>query len=289
MLDKVIRLIDLKTKRILSPNGRSKLLKFHDIELKINELDEGGKQYDSRKSFEEIANPLYPLIEKFNSPRLFVDIGANYGFISIIASKQFPNAKLIMVEPGRRLGEYIVDNMKLNNITNYEFIDAICGEEEKTDVGFATNPYSSQDNRVIAPKKSWKVEKKKMVSLDELLKNVDSTTSVFVKIDVQGFEEMVFKGGSKFFTSHSNWVVKTEFAPQWLSSQKSDPKRLLEDLISKHEVIELTGRTAYQTRSIEEMFVNPIQMNEIPDFLSYIISLDKNGRGWCDLLIRPKK
>lgn len=289
MLIKILNLLELKLNSIFFPNGKSKILHLNDVALKINYLDEGGKQYDARKSFEEIANPLYPLIEKFNSPRLFVDIGANYGFISIIAAKQFPNAKLIMVEPGRRLGEYILENMKLNNITNYEFIDAICGEEEKTDVGFATNPYSSQDNRVIAPRKNWKVEKKKMVSLDQLLKNVDNTTSVFVKIDVQGFEEMVFKGGNKFFNSHKNWVVKTEFAPQWLSSQKSDPKKLLEDLVANHEVVELTGRTSYQTKSIDELFQSPIETSEIPDFLSYIISLDNNGRGWCDLLVRAKK
>jgi len=86
------------------------MLQLNDVVLKVNILDEGGKQYDARKSFEEIANPLYPLIEKFNSPRLFVDIGTNYGFISIIAAKQFPNAKLIMVEPGRRLGEYEVES-----------------------------------------------------------------------------------------------------------------------------------------------------------------------------------
>jgi len=178
--------------------------------------------------------------------------------------------------------------MRLNHITNYEFIDAICGEEERTDVGFATNPYSSQDNRVIAPKKSWKVEIKKMVSLDKLLKDIDNSTSVFVKIDVQGFEEMVFKGGKKFFATHKNWVVKTEFAPQWLSSQKSDAKKLLEDLVANHEVVELTGRTSYQTKSIDALFQSPVKISEIPDLLSYIISLDKNGRGWCDLLVRPK-
>lgn len=289
MLIKIIRLLELKWNNLFFPKGKTKELHLNNVVLKVNILDEGGKQYDARKSFEEIANPLYPLIEKFNSPRLFVDIGANYGFISIIAAKQFPNAQLIMVEPGRRLGEYIVENMKLNNITNYEFIDAICGEEEKTDVGFATNPYSSQDNRVIAPKKSWKVEKKKMVSLDELLKGVETSTSVFVKIDVQGFEEMVFKGGNKFFNTHKNWVVKTEFAPQWLSSQKSDAKKLLENLVANHEVVELTGRTSYQTKSLDELFQSPIQMSEIPDFLNYIISLDKNGRGWCDLLVRAKK
>jgi FkbM family methyltransferase len=289
MLGKIIAQIDLKTKRILSPNGRAKVLKFHDISLKINEIDAGGKQYDSRKSFEEILNPLYKLIQQELNPSAFLDIGANYGFISIIAAKYFPSAKLILVEPGVNLAQYIKDNMALNNITNYEFIDAICGEEEKTDVGFAINPYSSQDNRVVAPRKSWKVEMKKMVSIDGLLGNVDSTSAVFVKIDVQGFEEMVFKGGKRFFSTHKNWVAKSEFAPQWLSSQGSDATKMLAELVDHYEVVELTGRTPYQTKTLSEIFMHPLTPAEVKPFIQYITDLDRNGRGWCDILLRPRK
>jgi FkbM family methyltransferase len=289
MLIDIARLLDLRMKRLLFPKGKGRVLYLGDVQLKINELDEGGKQYNSRKSYEEIFNPLYRLIANDIQPDFFLDIGANYGFISIVASRYFPTAKLIMVEPGKRLDAYILDNMKLNSISNFELVNAICGEEERKEVSFAMNPFSSQDNRVIAPKKNWKTEVKKMVSIDGLLANIESNTPIFIKIDVQGFEEMVFKGGAKFLASHRNWITKTEFAPKWLSSQGTNPLNFLTGLVEEYEVVELTGRTSYQSKSLNELFVHPIQTSEVQEFLDYIISLDKDGRGWCDLLIRPKK
>lgn len=288
MIFDILRHLELRLKKMLYPNGKSKVLEFGEIKLKINEVDEGGKQYDSKKSFEEITNPLYLLIENKIHPELFIDIGANYGFISIVAAKHFPKGKIIMVEPGRKLGEYIQQNMQLNGISNFEFHDAICGKEENKGIDFATNPFSSQDNRVIAPKKNWKTEKKKMVSVDGLLKDVSNTTPVFIKIDVQGFEEQVFKGSMTFLQRNNNWVIKTEFAPKWLSSQGSDPSKLLKYLVEKFQVVELPGRTGYQTKSLNELFLNPIQQQETDEFLKYIIATDRNERGWCDLLIRPK-
>lgn len=288
MITAIVKLFTFKIRRLFYPQGKEKLFTFHDIKLSINAHDVGGLQYNQRKSFEEISNPLYDIIEKDLTPKVFLDIGANYGFISIIASKKFKNAKLILVEPGENLNKYILKNLNQNNITNYEFIDAICGEENKSDIGFAQNPYSSQDNRVIAPKKVWKSNLKNMVSMNSILQTYDSSTAIFIKIDVQGFEEKVFEGGMKFLTEHNRWIVKTEFAPNWLTSQGTKPDVLLDLLIKHFDVIELPTKVAYQTKSINELFLNPLKKVEIDSFLKYVYEMDRDNRGWCDLLIRPK-
>jgi FkbM family methyltransferase len=278
----------LDKRYLLFPKGLGKTLKIGDVNLFINELDSGGTYYDNRKSYEELSSKLYELVNKDYQPKIFIDIGANYGFISVIMSIKIPSAQIIAIEPSKRLIPYIKSNFKSNNIKKYKIINAVCGEHNNISHTISINPNSSQDNRVIGENTNWKKEEVPMININSVLDDFQNKESVFIKIDTQGYEEKVFKGGEKFLKKNNNWFIKTEFAPAWLESQGTNPNQFLAYLIKNYEAAELPATVPYFTSSINELFFSKIKSDFVDEFVEYVTDLNKNQSGWVDLLVRPK-
>lgn len=287
LLTRVVKKLNLQN--YMFPNGLERILQIGDYKLSINELDSGGTAYMSQASHREISNRLYELINKEFQPKVILDIGANYGFTSIVAHSKIKHAKVIAVEPSKSLIPYITRNFELNAIKDVEVINAICGELENEAYSFSLNPNTSQDNRVVGENKQWKKQTVPVVNIDSLLKGYDATDSAFIKIDTQGYEEKVFKGGENFLSRNNNWIIKTEFAPYWLKSQGSDPADLLTYLTKRYEVVESAESISFFHNSIDDLFTSPIEEKYVKEFTSYIENLHKDKSGWIDLLVRPKK
>lgn len=264
-----------------------------DIQLTVDFSDLGGRQYNSKNSFEELVNPLYLEIKNRYDPTYVFDIGANYGFTGILFNKRFPNAHLILIEPSKQLQKYIKYNFDRNNIgaSIYDIVGAICSHQHGNLSSFAINPFSSQDNRVKGENSLWKSGEVQTVSVDGIIKQYNikkSNSFIFFKIDTQGYEENILLGAEEFLTSSNNWIMKIEFAPYWLKSQGTEPIKFLKYLISKYQVAELPNRSRFKGDFLSDIFNSTIEIDEINDFINYIQSLNRDGLGWCDLLISPK-
>lgn len=281
--------LKLDKKKILYPKGKDRTKDFGLIKLKSDVFDRGGYHYyDSEKSYQEISSRLYYLINEALNPKYVLDIGANYGFISSVAALRMPQAKIIAVEPSEQLIPYIQANFEANKLKDFEILNSLCGDAVSDSHSFTINPYSSQDNRVVSPAANWISKKISMVSIDSILGNMDINDAIFIKIDTQGFEEKVFKGGESFLGSHKNWIIKTEFAPNWLKSQNTDPEAFLKKLVSQYDVAELPDNITYLTKNIDFLFENKITLSDIPNFINHIENTNENKLGWCDLIIRNK-
>jgi FkbM family methyltransferase len=261
-----------------------KVISISDFKLLVNWKDGGGRAYSERGSFEEISNPLYRLLK---NTELAIDVGANYGFISVILANQTLPGKLILIEPNTDLAPYINENMRLNHAKDYELISAICGEEEKSDIIFNVLPNQSQDSRVVGENKDWKPINQKMISLGGLLKR-EKPANFFIKIDTQGYEFPIFKGMEEVLLQHKDWLIKTEFAPNWLEKQGTDPSDFLRYLTERYEVSEFPKRVLYYTDSINDFFVKPIKSSGANDFVNYVVDLNGSKMGWVDLILRSK-
>ena len=143
------KLIDRRQR--LFPRGINKVFELGDVKLNVNLLDSGGMYY--QKQTMEVYNRLYQLIQDDLKPEIILDIGANYGFISLIAHKYMPQAFILAVEPDPKLYPYIEKNLEEDGLVIFEVKEALCGDELK-ECTFSVNPASSQDNRVN--KKGWK-------------------------------------------------------------------------------------------------------------------------------------
>src|SRR6186713_290100 len=69
------------------------------------------------------------LLKKIINPGdVFLDLGANIGYFSLLVANNFPSVKVISFEPVVGLFQNLNDNISLNNIKNISTINVAVGE-----------------------------------------------------------------------------------------------------------------------------------------------------------------
>ncbi|WP_194094553.1 FkbM family methyltransferase [Marivivens aquimaris] len=261
------------------------LVTIGDIVLKYRDADGGGKHYHGRGHFEEYVSPMYRLLANELDPSHCIDIGANYGYTGLLMRRAFPEANLTLVEPIPWLESFVRKNFENNGARFDRFISAIASDSATT-TEFGVNTNASQDSRVKA-QGNWDVISTTSVTLSEIASPVSADQGVYIKIDTQGWEENVFRGGEQFLSSHNRWFIKTEFAPHWMISQGSDPVEVLESWLEKYDIYESLGRVAWNCSSLADMLGKKLEPGDGADFVDYVQTLNKNGLGWVDLFVLP--
>lgn len=240
--------------------------------------------YQQRKTHEEAASLLYPLIKQAGF-RQFLDVGSNYGFVAMLAARQ--GLRVVCIEADPRLIPYIEGNFARNDLPAVPILHAAAGRESGGCVEFSLNPNTTLDNRVEMG--AWSRVRVPRVRLDDVVvaQGLD-TEPLFIKIDTQGYEEHVLDGLSELMSERDDWMIKMEFAPDWLRSQGTDAVGLLRRLAERFDVAEAPERIPYNTPSLDVLFACRIAPEQAKPFLDYVVSLNARGLGWVDLLVRPK-
>ena len=131
---------------------------------------------------------------------IFVDIGANIGLFSLIASKIVGiEGKVICFEPAPLTYSRLNENLKLNKLQNIDSRN-IGLSDKKGELTFyvSTNGYDAWNS--FAPSQDNKLESSIQVpvsTLDRELLNINKSKIKLVKIDVEGWEKFVITGGNK--------------------------------------------------------------------------------------------
>jgi FkbM family methyltransferase len=270
-----------------------KVISIDTVKLKINAIDIGGIDYDSRSSFEVLHDKSWSLLNAWLRPDLVIDIGANYGFISVILRKYFPQSELISIEPNPNLIPYIKFNFAHNNVENFLMLNSLVGGHTGIS-DFNLNTKDSQDSRVAkASDFESTIIKTPSITFEDLVKKSKLKDPVFfAKIDTQGHEPTILRASLDFLSTRSKkWVLKIEYAPFWLKSQGHDPLEFLQFLVSNFDVFEASHRTAFLIDSFNELVSEKRRLKPevLVNFICHITSLNRDSMGWCDLIIIPKK
>ncbi|MEL7489783.1 MAG: FkbM family methyltransferase [Pseudomonadota bacterium] len=251
--------------------------------------DNGGKHYRQRTHVEEAVSPFYGLVAARLKPTHCIDIGANYGFTSMVMRRSFPGADVISIEPVPWLCEMIERNFEENALEPPHVIQAIVGAEAETEHSFGINAKGgSQDNRVVPIDSDWGSLVTRATTIDIITNETPSDSRFYVKVDTQGYEFFVFEGAENFFSRFNDWIVKAEFAPAWIESQGCDPAEFLRYLTDRFAVFEHPDRFQWNASSIFDGVGGALRTSDCDAFLNYVRSLNARGQGWVDLLIMPK-
>jgi FkbM family methyltransferase len=273
---------------VLMPDeAPAKPVEVHDLVFEVFAEGHDANWYQQRKIFEERTSLLYPLLaaEGFTE---CVDIGANIGFVSLLVSQAVPNIRVLAVEADPRLAAIARRNFARAGLHNAVLVNAIAGDADIPATSFSLNPGSTLDNRVSFPR--WPTVNIPARRAAHIIERSGLGTGgpMFIKIDTQGYELQVLRGLEPLLQRHRQWLLKMEFAPDWLRSQGTDPLAILDHLQLRYEIVEFPERIVFGTPSTAALFAQPLRVADHNAFLAHVVSLNRNGTGWVDLLVRPK-
>ena len=150
-----------------------------------------GNLYCGLLEYEDMSFVLHSLKETDN----FYDIGANVGSYTLLASG-VKRCKSFCFEPIQSTFERLIDNVNLNKIQH--LVDARnIGIGDRNEILSFTNDLNTT-NRVCKGSDIDNIENVDVIRLDD---NFKPSIPSIVKIDVEGFEDFVLKGGKNFFSS----------------------------------------------------------------------------------------
>lgn len=172
-----------------------------------------------------------------------LDIGSNIGFHTIFMSQKAK--KVVAVDADREMCEVLKENLKLNNITNVEVINAVVDEEDKNETEFWVSRYArSQSTKFFHDFRSKEKIVVQSITGDTIVKEYFNNEPIhLIKIDVEGYELEVLKGLKKTLEKN-NCVVAFEWNHELLQYRKiksEDILNLLESFGFKYFYLFLTS------------------------------------------------
>lgn len=183
-----------------------------------------------KRAFED---PFYRLVKRH--PELFeggdiIDIGANIGYCTMIFKKGLSQGKKIhSFEPAP-------DNFEeLRNCFSSDetiILNQCCVGKEDGSIKLWLNDNHHADHRTVTSKLSTVLESGKSItvpciSLDSYVAEKNIKRVQFIKIDVQGVEELVMRGASKTIV-RDRPIVVFEYSPYQIKESGFRPTELLQ-------------------------------------------------------------
>lgn len=151
---------------------------------------------------------------------VFVDVGANIGYFTLLASKLVgPAGKVIAIEASPRIFAKLRANLERNHATNVDARNLAASDRRgSVKVYFASD--SNIGETSIGEKQGSHFEAEVPAdSLDSLLTSQDLSRVRLVKIDVEGAEWLVLSGmGNLLRNGHPDLEVVVELRPQSLDA-----------------------------------------------------------------------
>ncbi len=168
----------------------------------------GNTKFYARKGMEAATANIYTGLHEFNemgfllhflrSEDMFVDVGANIGAYTILASG-YIGCKSICIEPVLVTYDILLKNINLNKIADKVDALNIGVGATKGILHFTKTKDSGNHVVLISDNKQEGLLSVDVDSLDDVFKNKDCP--LLIKIDVEGFEQEVINGAAKLLSN----------------------------------------------------------------------------------------
>ena len=135
------------------------------------------------------------------------DIGANIGFYTcLLAAQVGDNGRVVAFEPASRTYGYLKENVSLNQFTNVTVVNKGLGDTQEqrplyySEAGLAEGTASLKYTHGRAAS-----ERVTLDTIDNLFRELSAPN--FVKIDVEGYQLEVLKGGEHYLKTHAPLLI----------------------------------------------------------------------------------
>jgi FkbM family methyltransferase len=154
-----------------------------------------------------------------------VDIGAHRGDFIDLLEKHFRVEKAILIEPIPNLASYLGSKFNRKDFFIYQ---NVLSDKDRTKIEFQINEYSETSSMLIFKSemdelsnvntKLAKVESIISRTLDSIVFETQFPSIDLIKIDVQGVEHLVLKGGKETLARTKYMWIESSFKPLYIGS-----------------------------------------------------------------------
>jgi FkbM family methyltransferase len=146
-----------------------------------------------------------------------LDIGANTGQFAQMIHKILPHAAIFSFEPIEGCYNHLVKNMI--NVPNFHAFNYALGDTD-TNMQMHVKDYTPSSSllpmadlhvQAFPYTANEHIEEVKIRRLDEVAQELDFAGNLLVKIDVQGYEDRVIRGGQNVISQAKVLIVETTF------------------------------------------------------------------------------
>jgi FkbM family methyltransferase len=170
------------------------------------------------------------LVENVTPDSIFIDIGANIGYYTVLASSLVgASGRVHAFEPNRQNFQILEKNLALNRCGNVTLHDCALGETDDMQCLYKSGS-NHGDHRlsIFAFEKDRETEMVPVRRLDSFLDALAPGRRIAMKMDVQGFEVHVMRGMKRMLEERDVYLVMAEFCPRLIKLSGDEPGDMLE-------------------------------------------------------------
>ncbi len=199
---KGIRRLSVALPKLLLPDpksvGKHVLKTIHGVKMVIDPSLDNGVELSLFETGTYEKGTIQFLEKQLKPGSRFLDIGANIGLMSVIASKIVGESGIVYaVEANPGTVSILQTNIELNSCKNIELIPVALSDMQGTALLFENWEVNRGGASLISQSDGQEGVEVKMERLDDLFD--ENLVIDLVKIDVEGFEPQVIRGGMKWF------------------------------------------------------------------------------------------
>lgn len=163
----------------------------------------------------------------------FVDLGANEGYFSVLASRLVGDGRVFAIEPQQRCWTVIVQNLVENDCANVTLVPYGVAREAGSFEMVLTPQTNTGASSFVASKRAslWPRQTVHVLPLDEIFERFGVDEVALIKIDIEGYELDALESAREALGSGRIKRLLVEIHPKQLAALGRDPaevQRLLE-------------------------------------------------------------
>ena len=200
----------------------------------------------------EYEPPMYAALSALlKQGSTFVDLGANEGYFTVVASRIVgPSGRIISIEPQQRLRSVLAKNMELNDVRNVTVVtQAVSNTKGQATMHVSPSTNTGSTGLVLESRYRVPTQIVETTTLAELFREQKLEYCDVMKVDIEGFEYEAILGSPDVFEQGRVRRLVLQLHPHLIEKRG----------LRTSDITDLLARCGYtqDTRFEEMVFVSP--------------------------------